>query len=265
MARQIGRAGKSVRKMESERFKKRLEVRIILLILVWVLLFLMLWFLPQIAGKQFGNAFHVHTTAKPPLSFLQSLGFSFLFTLFIGIKIIGSAFFKKVDKKDSLLKIRQHQAARGAAAEETVGEILKGLPSDFIVLHDIPSPYGNIDHIAVSENHGVFVIETKSHTGKVTTDGKELFRNGQAFEKDAVSQVLKNAFWLRGEIKRKTGTNIFVTPILVFTNAFVTIRKPVRGVLVVNKRHLLETILNRQNKVKKSVVEYFTPFGRGDA
>jgi hypothetical protein len=159
----------------------------------------------------------------------------------------------RVDKK---LK-EEKRAIRGAKAEEKVGHLLSGLSSDYCVLNDIESPYGNIDHIVLSKNGGVFLIETKAHGGKVWADGEMLLVNGKPPEKDFIAQALKNTYWLRDEISQFAGSKPWITPLLVFTNAFVSPTKPLKGVNITNKKFLLSFLQrdSRPNVVNTRVWE----------
>jgi hypothetical protein len=139
----------------------------------------------------------------------------------------------------------ERRADRGAAAEEVVGDLLEDLGDDFFVLNDISSPYGNIDHIVVGKNSGVFLLETKAHGGRVEILPDALLVNGKPPEKDFIAQALKNTYWLRDEIEKVIGSKIWITPVVVFTNAFVQAGKPIKGVHVVNKK-FLPGILQRQ-------------------
>ncbi len=141
----------------------------------------------------------------------------------------------------------ERRADRGAAAEEVVGDLLANLSEDFLVLNDIPSPYGNIDHIVIGKNSGVFLLETKAHGGRVDLLPDGLLVNGKPPEKDFIAQALKNTYWLRDEIEKVTGSKVWITPVVVFTNAFVPSGKPIKGVHIVNKKFLLG-IINRQAK-----------------
>jgi hypothetical protein len=141
----------------------------------------------------------------------------------------------------------ERRADRGAAAEEVIGELLSDLGEDFFVLNDITSSYGNIDHIVIGKNNGVFLIETKAHGGRVEILSDGLKVNEKPPEKDFIAQALNNTYWLRGEIEKVTGNKVWITPVLVFTNAFVPAGKPIRGVYVVNKK-FLPNILHRSSK-----------------
>ena len=130
------------------------------------------------------------------------------------------------------------RAVHGARGEEQIGAMLDRLSTDFFVLHDIECPYGNIDHIVISKYQGLFMIETKSHWGKVETLGDKIMVNGKPPEKDFIAQALKNAYWLKDMVGKIIGQTPWITPIIVFTNAFVPPTKPIKGIHIINKKYL---------------------------
>jgi hypothetical protein len=81
---------------------------------------------------------------------------------------------------------------RGAQGEEWVGEVLQPLESrGFLFLHDrlIPRSRANIDHIVVGPP-GVFVVETKHYTGRLSESRKRRFVAQAQREAEAVRQVV---------------------------------------------------------------------------
>jgi hypothetical protein len=166
-----------------------------------------------------------------------------IFILLVLLRVLPDIIDRQIGQK---LK-EEKRAIRGAKAEEKIGGLLEGLSEDYYVLNDIESPYGNIDHIVIGKNQGVFLIETKSHHGKVEVADDVLLVNGKPPEKDFIAQTLKNVYWLRDEISQVTGTKPWITPVLVFTNAFVIPTKPIKGIVIVNKKFLLN-ILHRESK-----------------
>jgi len=136
----------------------------------------------------------------------------------------------------------EKRAVRGAVAEEAIGQMLDSLEDGYLVIHDVRSNYGNIDHVVISETGGLFLIETKSHGGRVEVDGERLLVNGKPPEKDFIGQTLQNTYWLKGEIKKLLGLDVWTTPVLVFTNAFVPFGMKVKGVSIINKRYLSITL-----------------------
>ncbi len=152
------------------------------------------------------------------------------------------------DLIDKPIKRRQkakRRADRGAKAEEILGDLLSNLNKDFLVLHDVSSPYGNIDHIVIGKNNGVFLLETKAHGGRVEVLPNRLLVNGKPPEKDFIKQTLRNTYWLRDEIEKVTGKKVWINAVIVFTNAFVPFEKPIKGIQVVNKKFLINLIEQR--------------------
>jgi hypothetical protein len=107
---------------------------------------------------------------------------------------------------------------------------------------DHSSPYGNIDHVVISQFGGIILLETKSHHGTVTTTDNQILVNGDEPEKDFVGLALKNSYWLREEVERLIHVKPWITPIVVFTNAFVKFGKTPKGVRVINQKFLLRTL-----------------------
>jgi len=163
----------------------------------------------------------------------------------LGLLILLRALPGLIDKPIKRRIKEERRADRGAIAEEVIGNLLANLGEDFFVLNPISSPYGNIDHIVIGKDRGVFLLETKAHGGRVEVLLDGLLVNGKPPEKDFIAQTLRNTYWLRDEIEKVTGSKIWITPVVVFTNAFVPPGKPIKGVNIVNKR-FVNRILQRQ-------------------
>ncbi|MBO8161979.1 MAG: NERD domain-containing protein [Thermosipho sp. (in: Bacteria)] len=143
------------------------------------------------------------------------------------------------------------RAMRGAKAEEEVSDILEELPKGYAVFNDFPCPMGNIDHIIIGPT-GIFVVETKSHSGEITlSPDKKLLRNSKPLEKDFLKQVLEQCFWLKKKLIGPNEKAPFITPIVVFTRAFVKVYQPVKGVRIVNKKWLVKDIVENNGKIRK--------------
>jgi hypothetical protein len=165
-------------------------------------------------------------------------GIGAMVVLIVVMKAIGST----VETKAKAYRKEERKAERGAKAEETVREVLGQLQGPYDVMHDVDTGYGDIDHILLSRDYGVFVLETKSHFGEVTIHNGTLLIGGQQPEKDFIAQALRNTMWLKQRIKETTGLDPWIQPIIVFTRAFVREWKPIRGVLVRNQKYLVEAI-----------------------
>lgn len=136
-----------------------------------------------------------------------------------GLVLIGRGIVPILD----LFQKRENDADRGAEAEEAVAAILDRLPDNYMVLHDVPSAYGNIDHVVLRKDGAIFVIETKSTAGSVSQRHGKLLVNGRACEKDFVNQTLRNTFWVRDLIASEVGAMPWVSAALIFTRARVAV------------------------------------------
>jgi hypothetical protein len=212
------RAGQSTRDMAEKRYKSRV------------------WFVLLTAGAVLLILVLVSNSKTLGIG-----GFGILGLLFLARFVMDYT-----ESKAKRMMKEERRAIRGAKAEERIGSDLDNLGEDFLVIHDIASPYGNIDHIVIGKLNGVFLIETKAHGGRVSVTNGQLLVNGHEAEKDFIAQALKNTYWLRDEIRKAINTEIWITPVVVFTNAFVERTHPVKGVTIINKKYL-PNILQRPN------------------
>ena len=130
----------------------------------------------------------------------------------------------------------------GGRAEEKVGVELQALRRHgFYLFHDVPlNGLGNVDHVCLGP-HGFFGIETKGHKGQVTARGGELLLNGRPPRGNFISQTWRGCYKLK-EILGAPG----VTPLLCFTDAFVSGRLCIRGVRVLPLQWLVDEILTHE-------------------
>ena len=156
--------------------------------------------------------------------------------------VVINAISSTVESRAKAYRGKEQRAERGARAEEAVEEVLRQLKGPYDVFNDVDTGYGDIDHILLSRGHGVFVLETKSHSGKVTVHNEILLIDEKQPEKDFIDQAFRNTMWLKRRIKETTGLDPWVQPIIVFTHAFVQEWRPVRSILVRNKKYLVSTI-----------------------
>jgi hypothetical protein len=212
MASKSGRAGASTRDLAEKRRLIRLSFAFVGLILGWVFL--------------------------KVLPHAQTVGFGLVMALFVAFKVAMSALENQVDKKIK----EEKRAIRGAVGEGRIGGLLDGLDDEHVVLHDLVCPFGNIDHVVLSRHHGLFLIETKAHGGRVAVVDSRILVNGKPPEKDFITQTLRNTYWLRDQVKAVTGAEAWVNSLIVFTNAFVERSRPIKGITVTNKKFLLKAI-----------------------
>jgi hypothetical protein len=224
-------AGASTRAMASQRRAKRL-LTLFLTLAVFVaaigLLLLFLAYNKKIVG---------------------SLGVFGAIAVLIAMKIILQHINDSALGSMRSLHKRERDATRGAVGEEVVGAILEAFcETRHLVLHDVKSPFGNLDHVVLTQSGNVFSIETKAHGGRATLEDGKLLVNDRPTEKDFIKQSLANTYWLKGELDRITGQDTWVNPIIVFANAFVPKPYSIKNVCIINKRFLAETLsrLNRK-------------------
>ena len=128
-------------------------------------------------------------------------------------------------------------------AEREVSELLTKLLVDgYLVLNDIKFKYGNIDHLVIRDDGRIFLIETKSHRGRVTWNGRQLLLNGRPFCKNYLCQINRSIRWMRQTVKRLFGVNPWIVAVLVFPNAQVLIKRSVKRVNVMAAQELLAFI-----------------------
>lgn len=136
----------------------------------------------------------------------------------------------------------------GRKGEGAIWYELMELTKDYYVFQDlIIDGRGNIDFVVLGPT-GLFTIEVKSHLGDVGYKNGELTLNNQSTEKDFLNQAMAEALNTHDYLKQKLNEDIFVNPVIVFSNPQAHIHfmlEPVRNVFVVQKRFLRKFILSR--------------------
>ena len=121
-------------------------------------------------------------------------------------------------KLDALSKARDSMR-KGAIGEAIVGLRLNDLPDDFYVIHDLSTPFGNLDHVVVGPT-GVFILDAKNWRGVVSADSKgELLCNGQPTEKPHVRYFTARLMDVKNKVKTLCGLDPFFQGTFVFTSA----------------------------------------------
>lgn len=145
---------------------------------------------------------------------------------------------------------RALQAHVGEQAEQNVAAALRELPRDYHVFHDLTFKGFNVDHVVVGPN-GIFLIESKSQQGKITTDGTVLKRNGMPFFQDCIRQCWRQTYNLRDHLHNNGAAGAFIIPVICFDRANVELDAPVKGIMVVNIGYLIRFILRQERKVNE--------------
>jgi hypothetical protein len=145
------------------------------------------------------------------------------------------------------IMLAETEPALGLEDKEFVAGLLNELGENYSVIHDVEGPDGNIDLIVLGRDGGVFLIEANSHPGRVEILDDGLRLNGKSPDEDFIARTLKNSFWLQERLADLACGQVGVTPILVFTNAFVQTSTPVKGVAITNRKYLLNLIYKRNH------------------
>jgi hypothetical protein len=135
--------------------------------------------------------------------------------------------------------------ARWAEAEKEVGRLLSTLLLDgCLVLNDVPFPYGNLDHVVIRQDGVIFLVETKSHRGRVTWNGKRLLINNRPFSSNPICQINRSIRWVRKIAQQIFRRNPWIVSVLVFPNAKVAVNRSVKRVNVMTAEDLISFIRN---------------------
>lgn len=148
-------------------------------------------------------------------------------------------------------ELPQHVLAwrRGAIGEEDTARVLARLPPSFVVLHDraVPGSKANIDHIVVGPP-GVFVVETKRYSGKLTVRGDDIFVAGRR-RTEIIEQTLREADVVDQTLV-SAGEATEVTPLLCIHRAELPWRTArVGGVAIVSGRELQRTLTRAHDRL----------------
>jgi len=165
--------------------------------------------------------FYNYSSEKRGL-FLMSLA---LVVIFIVYLVYGTVKIMRLRKRFNELKL-------GFECEVAVGQELNQLMLDgYRVFHDFQADNKfNIDHIVIGKG-GVFAVETKGRAkpinkksnwenARVKFDGEKLIFPTW-IEKKPIEQANNNAKWLENWIKKNTGEEIKVMPVLALPGWFV--------------------------------------------
>ncbi|MBU0677285.1 MAG: NERD domain-containing protein [Verrucomicrobia bacterium] len=138
--------------------------------------------------------------------------------------------------------------AKGARGEEEVARILSFLPASYRVFHGVGPAAGilkagrDYDHIVVGPT-GLFLVETKNWSGRITIESGEVLYNGQRPHRPAIDDVSKSARQLERELADVSVVLRQVHPVICFVSGILdTGRAGTRGVIICDSQRLLDTI-----------------------
>jgi hypothetical protein len=135
--------------------------------------------------------------------------------------------------------------------EETVGELLNSLDEGFDLVNNIHTPAGKIEHLVLSRENGVFVINVCDQIGKIDLSAGTLKVNGEGLNDDPILKVIDDTAWVRQKIRETTGIVAWVKPVIVFTHAHVEEGMPLKGVTLIQKGHLLRLLYRTNTPINR--------------
>jgi hypothetical protein len=149
---------------------------------------------------------------------------------------------------------RKYRTAKiGVEGENMVTQVLKSkLKDDYYLVNDVlyVNDRGykeNIDHVVLGPN-GIFAIETKHYSGKVTCKGS-YWQVPFPFGRSPSSQAKGNAYWVKKAIDTSgfETFRVWVEPIVVFSNPDVELEIVDPEVEVVRLDELVNSITSYDN------------------
>jgi hypothetical protein len=156
----------------------------------------------------------------------RTLGFASLALVIFGAIIIGflRLFRRFADKHLDAIERERISFRKGAVGEALIGYILQGLPDEYVVIHDLSTPFGNLDSVVVGPT-GVYAVDAKNWKGVVTPDGNGgLLLNGKPTTKDEVKNLVRTIMGCREQVTSLCKSNrldcdVFIRAVLAFPSA----------------------------------------------
>lgn len=164
---------------------------------------------------------------------------------------------KYLNKKIKLFENERLNFRKGYVGEAVVGYVLEKFPEDYRVIHDLTTPFGNIDHVVVGPS-GVYIIDTKNWRGIITADGNgEILLNGKQ-QKPEIKNLQRTIMNIKEKIKILCGEDPYIQGILAFPSAYVEAKWGTTGkVHCMTDETLYDYIVEdkKSNKLNKKEVD----------
>ena len=193
MAKVLGEKARYVTNQSVKKFQKQFTVS-----------FIVIWVTAFISGYLVGGR-------QKPYFFIPSI-------LFI---LVVPLVFKYINRLIDKLEKERMNFRKGATGEALIGYILERFPDDYRVIHDLTTPFGNIDHVVVGPS-GAYVIDTKNWKGVVAADGSgELLLNGKPTQKPEIRNLTRRIMNIKEKIKVLSSMVPFVQGVFAFPSAYI--------------------------------------------
>lgn len=190
-----------------------------------------------------------------PLLCLVLLGAAGIFS-FWKIHVIVAAFFAiffvavTLKFEDLGLMFTRHveQDDARAQAQKDVAQALTELPDEYHVFHGVIFQKQYVDHVVLGPN-GLFLISSKSQTGKITLAKETLRLDDKRFMHDMVQRCWLQAQGLTRQLGLQYVAGALMTPVICFNRAKVEILRPVRGVFIAQAATLVPLIMQHEDEI----------------
>jgi Nuclease-related domain len=165
---------------------------------------------------------------------------------------------KKLNRSVESLERERLCFRKGATGEAVVGYILNNFPDDYRVIHDLSTPFGNLDHVVIGPT-GAYVIDTKNWKGVVAADGSgELLVNGKPTDKQEIRNLTRRIMSVKDKLKVLSSHDPYVQGLFVFPSAYIEAKWGSTGyVHCVKDEQLYEYIVENKKgkKLDKKTIE----------
>lgn len=230
MAKVLGETARYVTDQSIKKFQKQ-----------FLIIFFVFWGLAFFDGYLFGGR-----------KFSFALVFSILFVVAVLLSV------KWTNKKIKELEAERIKFRKGAVGEALIGYILEGFPDDYRVIHDLTTPFGNIDHVVVGPS-GAYVIDTKNWKGVVAADSNgELLLNGKPTQKPEIRNLTRRIMSIKEKIKVLSAMDPYVQGVFAFPSAYIEAKWGATGyVHCVKDEQLYDYIVENKkgNRLSKKEIE----------
>jgi len=116
--------------------------------------------------------------------------------------------------------LAQAGALHKTGREQSVGQALDRLGGNYLIIYDVRCQFSHIDHVLLSRDHGVFIIETEA----------------------GISHTRMHSDWLADGVQALTGVKATVTPLILSHDATLARNRAIGGVTVTNLRSLVGSV-----------------------
>jgi hypothetical protein len=194
------------------------------------------------------------------LLYLFGIGLGFAVGYIIGAKqnyisllfiLVLPLMWKYLSKKIKDIENDRLCFRKGATGEAIVGFALDNFPDEFRVIHDLTTPYGNVDHVVIGPT-GAYIIDSKNWKGVVAADGNgELLLNGKPTQKTKVKNLSRRIMSIKEKLNVLSSLDPYVQGVFAFPSAYIEAKWGTTGYVHCVKDEQLYDYIVENKKSKK--------------